>query len=126
MGQSTPHNKPQVALITGGLSGIGLESASMLLERSVDIAAVSSQADQHLDAQSRLTDIAKCHGAKAVFISLDLCDADRVSVVVSDIARSLGPISILVNAAGVYHHEALSDHSIDGWANTMAINLTGP
>ena len=75
MGQSTPHNKLQVALITGGLSGIGLESASMLLERSVDIAAVSSQADQHLDAQSRLTDIAKRHGAKAVFISLDLCDA---------------------------------------------------
>ena len=127
MGQSTPHKKnPQVALITGGLSGIGLESASMLLERSVNIAAVSSQADQHREAQSRLTDMAKRHGAKAVFIALDLRGADRVSAVVSDITRRLGPISILVNAAGVYHHEALSDHSIDGWANTMAINLTGP
>ena len=52
MGQSTPHNKPHVALITGGLSGIGLESASMLLERSVNIAAVSSKADHHLEAQS--------------------------------------------------------------------------
>ena len=79
MGQSTPHNKPHVALITGGLSGIGLESASMLLERSVHVAAVSSQADQHLEAQSRLTDMAKRHGAKVVFIALDLRDADRVS-----------------------------------------------
>ena len=126
MGQSTPRKKLHVALITGGLSGIGLESALMLLERSVHVAAVSSQADQHIEAQSRLTEMAKRHGVEAVFIALDLRDADRVSRVVSDITASLGPVSILVNAAGVYHHEALSDHSIDGWSNTMAINLTGP
>lgn len=126
MTRSASLNKNQVALITGGLSGIGLQSALMLLERSVHIAAVSSQADQHRDAQSQLMDMADRHGAKAVFISLDLRHADRVASATSEIRATLGPISILVNAAGVYHHETLSDHSIDGWANTMAINLTGP
>ena len=126
MSRSAPHNKTQVALITGGLSGIGLESALMLLERSVDIAAVSSQADHHLEAQSPLTDMAKRHGAKAIFILLDLRNEDRVASVVSEVGNTLGPISILVNAAGVYHHEHISGHSIGGWANTMAINLTGP
>ena len=67
-------NKFPIALITGGLSGIGFESALMLLERSVHVAAVSSKADQHIEAQSRLRDAGYRNGVKAIFFSLDLRD----------------------------------------------------
>jgi len=63
-------NKFPVALITGGLSGIGFESALMLLERSIHVAAVSSKADQHIEAQSRLKDVGDRNGVKAIFFRL--------------------------------------------------------
>ena len=119
-------NRDPIALITGGLSGIGFESALMLLERSIHVAAVSSKADQHIEAQSRLKDVGDRNGVKAIFLALDLRDSDCVFNVVSEVGKILGPITILVNAAGVYHHETISDHSINSWANTISINLTGP
>lgn len=118
----------QVALITGGLSGIGLEAACQFAERGVAIAAVSSTADQphHHDARNRLEAAAALTGGQALCLPLDVRDAKQLDQAVAEIADTLGPISILVNAAGIYHHEALNGHSLDGWDDMIAVNLTGP
>ena len=121
-------DKKNIALITGGLSGIGLETALMLAERGVDIAAVSSRAhqDQNSHAQDRIQAATSAHGNNAVFLTIDVRDPDRISQGVAEITTSLGNVSILVNAAGIYHREAIAGHSLDGWADTIAVNLTGP
>lgn len=118
----------QIALITGGFSGIGLAAACQLAERGVSIAAVSSGADHPDKAQTKnlIETLTALHDAKALFLSIDIREAKSIAKGVDAIAKTLGEVTILINAAGTYHHEAIADHSLDGWADTIAVNLSGP
>ncbi len=126
MVSSLSSHQGKVALITGGMSGIGLEAACMLAARGADIAVVSSQAQQYHDAQSRINQALASHGGKTVFHNLDLRDRGQVETVIDDVTSKLGGISILVNAAGVYHNGEIANHNLDDWDDSIAVNLTAP
>ena len=117
-----------VALVTGGLSGIGLHSALALAGRGVDVAAVSSRGDSDLyaDARKQLATIAQANGRSLLVLGIDVRDPKGIEEGIDEITTRLGPIGILVNAAGIYHHELISDHTLDGWLDTISVNLTGP
>ena len=117
-----------VALITGGVSGIGLETACMLAERGVTVAAISRQAynPRYKDARDRIHKTAEAHGRKALVAAIDVQDVHSIEDGLKKIVTTLGDISILVNAAGVYHHEAIAGHTLDGWNTAIGVNLTGP
>lgn len=117
-----------MALVTGGLSGIGLHSALALAGRGVDVAAVSSRGDSDLyaDARKQLATIAQANGRSLLVLGIDVRDPKGIEEGIDEITTRLGPIGILVNAAGTYHHELISDHTLDGWLDTISVNLTGP
>ena len=89
---------PQVALITGSSRGIGLGIACELARKNYSIALNAPFLDEELEAA-----IAKVQnlGVPVIAAAFDVTDFDRHTEFLSDIESQLGPLTTLVNNAGV-------------------------
>lgn len=104
------------ALVTGGLSGIGLATARLLLERGAAVAV--------LDRGGSAPDGALANAAQRV--TCDVRDEPAVRSAVADAAEALdGPPDVLVNAAGIYRVAPFDALSTDEWDDVFHINLRG-
>jgi NAD(P)-dependent dehydrogenase (short-subunit alcohol dehydrogenase family) len=99
------------ALVTGGGSGIGLETARLLAERGADVAVL----DVDPDAVT-----APIRAFKA-----DLAEDASVRAAVSAAAQALGAIDILVNNAGVGAIGTVEDNPDEQWHRVLDINVLG-
>jgi NAD(P)-dependent dehydrogenase (short-subunit alcohol dehydrogenase family) len=72
-------------------------------------------------------DLAATHAAAigATVMRLDVTDADSWEAAVRAAEQQLGPISILVNAAGVFRAGSIWDTSLEDWRSVVSINLDG-
>ncbi|MEM9108011.1 MAG: SDR family NAD(P)-dependent oxidoreductase, partial [Pseudomonadota bacterium] len=112
----------RVAVVTGGLAGIGHAIAAALASQGVRIAVGARRGgDDALRQHMRDT-----VGPEAFVDTLDVCDEASVSTFFHNVKQALGPVDILVNAAGVSLHQKTSDHSLDDWRAVLDTNLTGP
>ncbi|SFC46577.1 3-oxoacyl-[acyl-carrier protein] reductase [Devosia psychrophila] len=111
--------KDQVAVVTGGAQGIGFAIAQRLIASGARVslwdmnAAALALAVNSLgpDATSKLVDIT------------DLAGLGRVH---AEVEAEIGPVSILVNSAGVAGQNAtLEDYDPDEWRRVVEINLNG-
>ena len=120
--------RKQTAIITGGLSGIGLETALMLIRRGVNVAVASTRVGraEAETAEAMIEVEARRHDGQWLSQRIDIRDTASVDEGVAAIASALGDVTILVNAAGTYNHEALLQHTDETWEDTLASNLTGP
>src|SRR5262245_1113220 len=96
--------KGQVAVITGGASGIGLAIAKKLSSEGASLALI----DLNLDA---LLSVAMPVGRDA--FACDVTNEDRVKAVMDQIANQFGRIDILVNSAGVTGKTNVKSHEVD-------------
>lgn len=100
------------ALVTGGASGIGRASARRLVADGLEVAVCDLNGD-HL--QEMASDVGSVH-------ELDVTDSVAVGALVS----TLGNVDVLVNSAGVVGpNMPIWEVEDDGWALTIAVNLTG-
>lgn len=90
---------PPVAIVTGGRRGIGLGVAKALAAAGFDIAVVDVAAPDEA-AQAVLTELSTS-GRRAGYFRCDLADVESHTAVVAEIERELGPVSCLVNNAGM-------------------------
>ncbi len=110
------------AIITGSTSGIGLGIARQLAKAGINVGINSftdSEGDHKLAA-----DIASEFGVKAVFFSADMSKADACVSLVEQATEQLGPVSILVNNAGIQYVAPVEDFPPQKWDAIMAINLS--
>lgn len=97
--------KGQVALVTGSGRGLGHAMAARLAELGADV-AVHDQHEQAPAEYGEFPDLAashddiRRHGTRTCAVVGDISDQARVAAMTQDVERTLGPISILVNAAG--------------------------
>lgn len=110
----------RVAVITGGLSGIGLAIARVLARHGADIAIGSRRAPDppQIDALTQT-------GTRLHTAPLDLRDAAGVTAFADGVRAALGPPDILVNAAGITVEQGVVGHSDAQWADVLDTNLTG-
>jgi NAD(P)-dependent dehydrogenase (short-subunit alcohol dehydrogenase family) len=110
-------------LITGGASGIGAETARRAATRGYCIAV--NYRSREAEAQAVVADI-KAKGAQAVAIQADMGREAEVVRLFEDAERALGPITHLVNSAGINGRRGrVDDYDGAALAEVFAVNVIG-
>ena len=107
-----------LALVTGGAQGIGYASAEALLEDGAKIILADINEDAVMAAAEKL-------GQGTVAMVCDMGDTAQIDAMFDAIAKDHGPLSILVNNAGVAMPNDMFDTSIEDFKRVIDINLTG-
>lgn len=111
----------RIAIITGGTTGIGLASARLLALRGHRVAiGARGAADPAV-----LAGVTAVLGRDAMVAPLDVASRASVDGFVARVRETLGPPTILVNAAGIYREAFLHDHDEGDWTDQIEINLSG-
>jgi 3-oxoacyl-[acyl-carrier protein] reductase len=113
----------KVALVTGASRGIGRAISIALAEQGADIAVnyCSNQgAAETLAAQ--LSEL----NVRAELCAANVGDAGQVRAMIDAVQQQLGPVSILVNCAGITRDKSFLKMARSQWDEVMAINLGGP
>jgi len=111
----------KTAIVTGGVSGIGLAVAETLAASGARI----SVWDLKQEAVDATVAALRSQGAEAVGIALDVTDEAAVEAAVQRTVTELGGVHIAVNNAGIGGPAASSgDYPIDGWKRVVDVNLT--
>ena len=112
----------QVAIVTGGARGLGRASVRALAARG---AAVCINYATRPDAAEALAAELHADGARAITVAADVADADAVAAMVARVEAELGPITILVNNAGIGWRSTLEEWEPQGFARLRAVNVDG-
>jgi 3-oxoacyl-[acyl-carrier protein] reductase len=108
----------QVAFVTGSTRGIGLAIAERLHKAGAKVAIIGRQAVQ-------AEKIAAGFGAGAAGFGCDVADEEAVEAAVTAAERALGPVSVLVNNAGLTRDNILIRLSGADWDAVLDTNLKG-
>lgn len=106
-----------IAVVTGAANGIGEAAARRLAGEGMRVCLADFDAERLARVQADL-------GDQAIAVTLDVSDRAAVEALAREVADRLGPVSVLMNNAGVGGGgDALSNP--DGWARVLGINLMG-
>jgi 3-oxoacyl-[acyl-carrier protein] reductase len=109
----------QVAIVTGGASGFGLGSAKRFLESGARV----SLWDRDPATLQQAVDLL---GEGASSEVVDVTDYAGLEAAHAKVEREVGPVSILLNSAGIPGKNAnLDEYELDEWRKVIEINLTG-
>ncbi|MDZ8117014.1 SDR family NAD(P)-dependent oxidoreductase [Pontiella agarivorans] len=106
------------ALITGGGSGIGRAIAESFIEAGAEVVITGRRAELLEETCSEL-------GAKSAYYVSDVADYDANAKLLERIENELGPISILVNNAGVHQKKDALETSEEEFEQLMSVHVTG-
>lgn len=117
-----PETKPlasKVALVTGASRGIGLAIAKRLAAMGARIGLCARDPGRLIAAAAEL----ERHGASVLAIPADVSRPAEIAPLVEKTERSLGPIEILVNNAGIGVFGPIQDASETDWDAVLDTNL---
>jgi 3alpha(or 20beta)-hydroxysteroid dehydrogenase len=108
----------KTAIITGGASGIGAESARRLAEEGAKVVV----ADVNYSAAQKVADEI---GESAHAVELDVTDGARWTAVIQSVEADLGSINVLVNSAGVASYAPIETLDEAEYRRVVDINQVG-
>ena len=112
----------QVALITGSSRGIGRGVALELAREGWDICV--NYIHRQAAAEEVVAQI-RSMGRRAIAVQADVADSSAVFSMVRQAEAELGPISLLVNNAGIADQGLFQDLSDEQWDRYLGVNLSG-
>jgi 2-deoxy-D-gluconate 3-dehydrogenase len=114
--------KGEVALVTGGNSGIGKAMAEGLASAGSDI--VIAARDEAKTAQA-VKEIKDAYKVKVLGVKMDVASEPSVQVGVKKALDEFGKVSILINNAGTNIRKMPQDYTVEEWDTIMNVNLRG-
>ncbi|HEX8026258.1 MAG TPA: SDR family NAD(P)-dependent oxidoreductase, partial [Candidatus Limnocylindrales bacterium] len=111
----------RVALVTGAGSGIGRATALRLAVEGHAVGCLDRNADT---AESTAAEVRAADG-RAIGVAADITEPGAVVAAVGRVAAELGPISILVNNAGVAGSGTFADATFEAWRRVLDVHVDG-
>jgi NAD(P)-dependent dehydrogenase (short-subunit alcohol dehydrogenase family) len=124
----------KVAIVTGGASGIGAETARTFAQHGAKVLLTDSNSTLGQSVAKQISE----SGGTAMFSIQDVRDEDRWTAIVADTEKTYGRLDILCNIAGISGRDPklniqtsltagprLAEQTLEQWNRVMEINSTG-
>lgn len=109
----------KVAVVTGASAGLGKAVATTLADAGAKVVGIARRSEKLVEWSDETA------GDTAV-LACDLSDPSAMVDVAKRAAEPFGAPSILVNAAGVNTRQHADDVTLEGWEQTLGLNLSTP
>jgi NAD(P)-dependent dehydrogenase (short-subunit alcohol dehydrogenase family) len=109
------------ALVTGAFGGLGKHFALTLARAGASVAL----AGRRMDAGQKVAAEIRAAGGRASVHAMEVTDPESVRAAIEGAATELGPVTILVNNAGVAVTKPFLDVTETDWASVVDVNLNG-
>src|ERR1700722_11897709 len=111
----------EVALVTGASSGIGLHLAKVLALAGAKVALAARRIDRLEEACAAIRE----RGGTGLPVAPEVTNRDRIIAALGAMETGLGPLSVLVNNAGVVVSKPFFEHTEEDWDHVVDTNLKG-
>ena len=111
----------KVAVVTGAAAGIGAACSKRLAKEGVAVAVLDLDAERCADTVKAIKDA----GGTAIAVGADVSNRASVKAGLEQVREALGPISILVNNAGVTDFTPFEELTDERWDFIYAVNVRG-
>lgn len=111
----------EIVLVTGGGTGMGLAMAQTLALNGAKLVLAGNDPDSLKAGVNAIAAL----GGKAIHVPLDVRRDDMISVAFDRIEAELGPVSVLVNNAGIAHRDKATHLTRETLRDVMAVNVEG-
>lgn len=108
----------KVVFITGAARGIGAAVGAECARRGAKVALTGLEPEE---LEARAAEI----GEAAIHLEADVTDADSLAEAVAETVERLGGIDVVVANAGIASYGTVEKGDVDGWIQTVDINLNG-
>ena len=113
-----------VAVITGGASGIGLAAAMRLARLGLKVCIVDIEADRLGEAATKLSSVAPGGAGSIMTAAVDVSRRDDVTELARAVEKRFGGTDVLMNNAGIQPGSQMFA-PIENWQRILGVNLWG-
>ncbi|NLU23990.1 MAG: SDR family oxidoreductase [Clostridiales bacterium] len=113
----------KIALVTGASRGIGRATAAELARQGYAV-CINYRANR--EGAEELAAAIRGKGGRAMTACADVAHRETVEVMVRQIENTFGPVSLLVNNAGIAGQSLFQDVTEERWHRFFAVNVDGP
>jgi len=111
-----------VAIVTGGSTGIGRETALALADRGADVVI----ADVNVEGAEETVDAVEDAGGDAIAVETDVTETDDAEAMVDAAVEAFGGLDYAFNNAGIEGEQApTAEYPEDVWTRVLDVNLRG-
>ncbi len=112
----------KTALVTGAAAGIGAACAKRLAKDGMAVGVLDLDAERCADTVAAI----KAAGGMAMALGADVSNREQTFAAVAQLRGEFGPVTVLVNNAGVTDFTPFEEITDERWDLVYAINVRGP